>query len=280
MPSPVARVRHIRCFSAAVCCAIVIACASESGAQAMTSELQGVVVNEAGAALGDVAVSIASSEQSTRTDADGRFSFPSAPWGQVRLRVRALGHAPLDTLLLLQSGTAYSVRLQLKQFVPQLDTVRVDATLAYGKPARYRHTGKFDDFYERRARRPGTFFTREEIERSPANKVSELISSATGITLAYRLSRHGMEPHIRVARCTGTGGTTRVPADKLLAVYINGQRIGDGIAALGELLTSDIETMEVYRGPTQLPLQAMGDACAAVFITTRYTPGSVLTGNR
>ncbi len=277
MPGTVARARRIRSWSAAVCGAIALAAAPEVGAQATTSELHGVVLNEAGDLLGDVAVSIPTGDLSTRTDAEGRFSFTAAPWGQVRLRVRALGHAPLDTLLLLQSGTARTVRLRLRQFVPQLDTVTVQATMAYGKPARYRHTGKFDDFYERRAKKPGTYFTREEIERSPANKVSELISTAAGITLAYRLSQRGMEPHIRVARCTGTGGTTRVQP---LAVYINGQRIGDGLAVLGELLTSDIETLEIYRGPAQLPVEAMGDACAAVFITTRYTPGSVLDTNR
>lgn len=249
-------------------------------AQATSAELGGVVVNQAGEPLRDVAVSIAAPGSTTRTDELGRFTFPSAPWGQVRLRLRAVGFVPLDTLMLLQSGTSYSVRVQLRQFVPQLDTVRVQGTLAFGKPVRYRHTGRFDDFYERRARKPGTYFTREDIERSPATKVSELISSTTGITLAYRLSQRGTEPHIRIARCTGTGGTRRVPANQLLAVFINGQRIGDGIDALGELLTSEIETLEVYRGPTQLPLEAMGDACAAVFITTRYTPGSVLTGNR
>lgn len=280
MPGTVARARCIHGWPAAVFCAALSFGAVQTSAQATTSELHGVVLSEAGEPLADVALSIGQSDATARTDAAGRFEFSGVPWGQVRLHLRAVGFVPLDTLMLLQSGTSYSLRFQLKQLVPQLDTVRVQATLAYGKPARYRHTGKFDDFYERRAKKPGTYFTREEIERSPANKVSELISSATGITLAYRLSPRGMEPHIRVARCTGTGGTTRVPPNQLLAVYIDGQRIGDGIDVLGELLTSDIETLEVYRGPTQLPLVAMGDACAAVFITTRYSPGSVLDTNR
>jgi hypothetical protein len=45
---------------------------------------------------------------------------------------------------------------------------------------------------------------------------------------------------------------------------------------LANLKSNEIETMEVYRGPSQLPMEAVGDACAAVFITTRYTTGSVL----
>ncbi len=250
------------------------------GAQATSAQLDGVVVTETGDPLADVVLSIGRSDATARTDANGRFALSAVPWGQVRLHARALGFAPKDTVMSLQSGLSYSIRLRLVKFVPQLDTVLVQASLAHGKPARYRHTGRFDDFYERRAKRPGNFFTREDVERSGRARVSELISTSTGITLAYRVTPRGMEPHLRVARCTATGGTTRVPPGKVLAVYINGQRIEDGIAVLGELHTSDIETMEVYRGPAQLPLEAMGDACAAVFITTRYSPGSVLTRNR
>ncbi|MCR4340106.1 MAG: Plug and carboxypeptidase regulatory-like domain-containing protein [Gemmatimonadaceae bacterium] len=280
MPGPVARARGIRRWSAAVFCAALIVGAAETSAQATTSELHGVVLSAAGDPLSDVAVSIAAGDLSTRTDADGRFSFGAAPWGQVRLRLRALGHAPLDTLMLLQSGLAYTVRLRLARFVPQLDTVRVEATLAYGKPARYRHTGKFDDFYERRAKKPGSYFTREDIERSGRSQVSELVSSVAGITLGYRLSPRGMEPHLRVARCTGTSGP-RGSGYGWFAVYLDGQRLrADPLDVLGELKTSEIETIEVYRGVSQLPIEAVGDACAAVFITTRYTPGSVLDTNR
>src|SRR5688500_7240324 len=219
MKSPIGSVPWIRSVSIVICCLAVVVVPGGSAAQATTSSLSGIVVNEAGEPVADVALSIGQSGASASTDAAGRFEFAAVPWGQVRLRARALGFAPKDTVLNLESGLAYTVRLQLVKFVPQLDTVQVQETLAYGKPARYRHTGKFDDFYERRAKRPGTFFTREQIERSPANKVSELISSASGVTLAYRHNpQRGLEPHIRVARCSGIGGTTCVPVSQLLAV--------------------------------------------------------------
>lgn len=271
----------VRVGLASLCCAVALGPPAIQ-AQATSAELAGVVVSQTGEPLRDVVVSIAAPESTTRTDESGRFAFPSAPWGQVRLRLRAVGFVPLDTLMLLQSGMSYFVRFQLRQFIPQLDTVRVQGTLAFGKPARYRNTGRFDDFYERRARRPGTFFTREDIERSGASKVSDLILKVPGMAFRYQLTPRGNEVHLRVARCTGTGGPRGVPAAKVLAVFVDGQKLGDNssLDVLGELLTSEIETLEVYRGPTQLPLEAMGDACAAVFITTRYSPGSVLTGNR
>lgn len=288
MPGSVAPASRVQRFPAVVFCAALIFGAVEASAQATTSELHGVVLSQSGDPLGDVAVTIPTGDLSTRTDAQGRFSFTAAPWGQVRLRVRALGHAPLDTLLLLQSGTTRTVQLQLRQFVPQLDTVRVEATLPYGKPARYRHTGKFDDFYERRAKQPGSYFTREDIERSGRSKVSDILLMVPGVTFQWRLgnNKYGTEPHLRVARCVapkiplGGGGD---PTSKYgwFALFIDGHRItGDPMEILGTLSTTEVETIEVYRGPSQLPLQAMGDACAAMFITTRYTPGSVLGTNR
>jgi len=282
MKSPTDLARRLRCASVLACCVTALVLAAESGAQATSAALSGIVVNETGAPLADVALAIGQSDATARTDAAGRFEFSAVPWGQVRLRVRAVGFAPKDTLLLLQSGLAYTVRIQLVKFIPQLDTVRVEETLEFGKPARYRYTGKFDDFYERRARRPGTFFTREDIERSGASKVSDLILKVPGMAFRYQLTPRGNEVHLRVARCTGTGGPQRISAAAVLAVFLDGQKIGElqSMDVLGELLTSEIETMEVYRGPAQLPLEAMGNACAAVFLTTRYSPGSVLKSNR
>lgn len=268
-----------RCVRLLLCCVFLIAPTVQ--AQATSAELAGVIVTEEEEPLADVVLSIGGTDLSARSDGSGRFHFAAAPWGQVRLRARAVGFAPLDTLMLLQSGLAYTVRLRLTRFVPQLDTVRVEATLAYGKPARYRHTSKFDDFYERRAKKPGSYFTREDIERSGRSRVTELISTVPGITLQDR----GGQLYLRVARCTAptlTLGSSRGPPPRgWFAVFLDGQRLqADPLDVLNELKTSEIETIEVYRGVSQLPVEAMGNACAAVFITTRYTPGSVLDTNR
>ena len=290
MMSSIGPVRRMRSWSVVAFSLAAIAWSAEGWAQATTAALSGIVVDSAGEPVADVALSIGQSGATARTDEAGRFEFAAVPWGQVRLRARALGFAPKDTLLMLQSGLAYTVRLQLVKFIPQLDTVQVQETLAYGKPARYRHTGKFDDFYERRAKRPGTFFTREQIERSGRARVSDLLLTVPGITYQERISPRGSTSDRRVARCVApriplSGGTTGAknadPSYRWFALYIDGLRIqGDIMEILGNLQTSSVETIEVYRGPTQLPLEAMGDACAAMFITTRYTPGSVLTRNR
>lgn len=229
------------------------------------------IVTHTGSPVIDAEITIDGSRV-IRSDLAGRFSLSGAAIGQVRLQVRALGFTPLDTLLTLLAGDDVAV-LRLTQHAQQLAPVVTEAVLPYGKPLRYQHTSRFDDFYERRARRHGTYFTREDIERGGRNTVFELMSSAPGVIVG---TRPGGAPYVRVARCVGS--SLRATGHSSLALFVNGQRIrGEVLEVLAEFKAADVETMEVYRGPTQLPMEAMGDACAAVFITTRFTTGSVLT---
>jgi TonB-dependent Receptor Plug Domain. len=58
----------------------------------------------------------------------------------------------------------------------------------------------------------------------------------------------------------------------VLALYVDGTRVQpreDIPSLLGSLRPSDIEAVEVYRGPSEVPIEALGDACAAIYIWTR-----------
>lgn len=212
----------------------------------------------------------------TTSDTSGEFVVDNVLRGSTRMLVRAIGFAPVDTVIAI-TGAQHAIMVVMYPRVHILTPAVTEAVLPYGKPLRYQHTSKFDDFYERRARRPGTFFTREDIERGGRNNVFELMSSVPGVIAG---TRPGGIPYVRIARCVGSsirvGGAT-----PWLALYVNGQRIRGGGGAdvleyLSQLKAGDVETVEVYRGPSQLPMEAVGDACAAVFVTTRFTAGSVL----
>ena len=60
------------------------------------------------------------------------------------------------------------------------------------------------------------------------------------------------------------------------ALYLNGVRI-DTVSVretIAELDLGDIEAIEVYRGVSELPPEAMGNTCAAIYVWTRFGPGS------
>jgi hypothetical protein len=48
-------------------------------------------------------------------------------------------------------------------------------------------------------------------------------------------------------------------------------KVQNAAAELGALRLSDLESIEVYRGPSELPPDARGDGCAAIFVRTGVT---------
>ena len=240
-----------------------------AAALAPSASIDGVLLADAQPMAG-AEVTLTATGQSVRSDSAGRFRFIAVPSGFVHVRARALGFAFADTVVMVTKDKHHFIALTLVRVPPQLETVVVEAALPYGKPARYAGTSKFDVFYERRARGRGTFLTLEDIRRMDRTRVIDLLGSVPGVVVYSP----GGVPTIRVARC-GVRGSTPAGADaRWLAVFINGQRVGNGLEILAGLHPSGIEALEVYRGASQLPMEAKGDACAAIFVWTRFTPDS------
>jgi hypothetical protein len=245
-----------------------------AAALAPTATIDGVLVADANPMAG-VEVTLTSTGQSVRSDSAGRFRFTAVPSGFVHVRARAVGCAFADTVLRVEKDKSHSIALTLVKVVPQLETVVVDASLPFGKPARYAGTSKFDDFYERRARGRGTFFTLEDIRRMDRARAIDLLGSVPGVVVYSP----GGVPTVRMARCGAKGSNQAGEDARWLAVFINGQRVANGLEILAGLDPAGIETMEVYRGASQLPVEAMGDACAAIFVWTRFTPDDAADPN-
>ncbi len=135
------------------------------------------------------------------------------------------------------------------------------------KPARYNATLKFDEFYRRKARGVGKFFTREDLERSTRTEAAYMLAGVGGARVYAPVA--AQKPIIRMPRCPPRG----------LVLFVNGHPTGTAMTAaetLFEFHVNDIEAMEVYTSQSEVPQEAVGLGCAAVFIWTRYTSGSVL----
>ncbi len=111
-----------------------------------------------------------------------------------------------------------------------------------------------EEFYRRRQRGSGRFFTREEIDK--AGSLIAIFSTVPGVR-ARTAMFGGLG--LQFARCKGGIQGGRV-------MYFT-----DGVPSMAgmELPPEDIAAIEVYRGVTELPPEAVGNACAAVFIWTR-----------
>lgn len=213
----------------------------------------------------------------SRTDALGEVRLPTRELRR-NIRIRAVGYAPLDTALRWTGDTAV---LTLRTLAVRLDSIVVTAN-GVSKPLRYAKTTKFDTFYERRATAiGGKFFTREDIEQSNSSSVYDLVRKVPGTKIERDQTGGAV---VRFERCVGnanplTGRATESAFDgtsKVVQVYVDGLKTSEPYMTLQNIKPENVEAMEVYQGVAQLPVDARGNGCAAIYIWTRYSVGSVL----
>lgn len=218
----------------------------------------------------------------TLSEGNGSFVIRDVPPGRWLLEARRVGYTPSTHNLTVRSGETTTVQVVLRAVAQPLDTVSVVQRNVV--PERYGSSSRMHEFYRRRARARGRFFTRDEIEVSGRAKLTDLLRLVPGARVRTFL---GNRAEVAFARCTGPvqlaqSGSLQAAATGTtgsrggtVALYVNGARV-DTVSAketLGEFDLGEIEAIEVYRGVSELPPEALGDACAAIFIWTRFGPG-------
>lgn len=193
--------------------------------------------------------------------------FDTAP-GLTSRAAATLGLCASALLAHAQPVSAQSVTANV------LDTVRVT-----GRPLVQPPPGnptKYDEFLRRRQLGFGHFFTRQEIEESGMNMVHDLLRMIPGMLVSVS----GTTPTIQSRRCPGGSipgmdptallggrGRKKDPTQQPM-LFVDGHRVRD-IESLDDIHPGQIEAMEVYQGAAQLPAEAKGDSCAAIFIWLR-----------
>lgn len=255
---------------------LVIALPSASRAQASTDSLwiAGTVVDTLGRPISDAAVLLQPDGLTTRTDGQGFFSLRVAA-GPATLVVRHIGYGALQSEINLQGGVHRQFRIELSPLAQLLDAVVAEARRPYMPPGA---PASLDDFYRRRAEGKGRTFTRDDIER--LGSVRAAMAMVPGIRIVTDV--FGNVVGLNVPRCVGVGVDISTGTDgdgmptltstqrtmNSVAWFLDGLRT----ATPPNLRDDDVEAVEVYRGSSALPAEAIGDACAAVFIWTRREP--------
>ena len=223
-------------------------------AQART--IHGRVTDSAGVAIRDADVGIIALHRLLRTDDSGRFVIPQLPRGAHEITIRRLGYRPRR--LLVDADTlrdTLRVRLRAEAFV--LEGVAINA-----RETRLRHG--IEEFYRRRVKGVGTYWTRDDIENYNTQRTSDVLRTAPGIRL------------VRVASGMGVrfNTTSIVRRDCMPMIWLDGQR-APGLE-VDDILARDIEGIELYSGPSTTPMQfsqySSSSTCGTIAIWTRI-PG-------
>jgi hypothetical protein len=219
--------------------------------------LHGIVVDSAARPIADVDVSVAAARQLTRTDSAGAFLFVRLPADSVSILVRRIGFQPQRVVAMPGEATP-PLRVVLVRDPTMLEGVEVNARLA-------RKRSGIEDFYRRRARGVGTYFTRDDFVERHSQRASDLLREVPGL---------------RFVRIPGGMGirfnsSAIVRRDCTPMIWLDGQR-APGLE-IDDVPASDIEGLELYNGPSTTPVQfsqySSASTCGTVVIWTRI-PGT------
>jgi hypothetical protein len=223
--------------------------------------IRGVVKADDGRGIPSAQVSDHETGLKVSADSSGVFVLADVPLGDRILDVRRIGFGAQQFPITLVAGKNRNVALVLAPLAQALPDVNVADKLA--KPLRYANTHRYDVFYARRSQGFGKFLTREDIDRLFKTNTPELLQGVAGM----RVRRVGNDWKVQSLRCQlGMPGLS--DPSTFIRVFLDGADIGDA-SQLTLVNPAEIEAMEIYQGPGELPAEARGKGCAAVFIWTR-----------
>jgi Carboxypeptidase regulatory-like domain/TonB-dependent Receptor Plug Domain len=202
----------------------------------------------------------------TFTDDRGVFRLTDVPTGAHGLLIRAIGYRPIQVDVTLEAGDTVEIDSSILALTPvavelpgvlvRSDSLQIAALTLTG-------------FYERRGRGFGTFAERDEITRWRPHALSDVLRHLPGVRIVanpnygHTGSRVDLRPYlIELRGCRN------------IMFFLNGTSLGSSADPIFDLDlvadARDITAVEVYRGPSEIPLQfnATNSVCGVVVLWT------------
>jgi hypothetical protein len=225
-------------------------------ARAQVGTLRTVVMDSLGLPISGAEVTISTLARMARTDTAGRTQIGSLPTGTFEILVRQFGYQAKRVNVTVRGGGYDTVRVMLVEQTTTLDEVDVSTTALHPYAA---------GFEQRRARGIGTFITRDQIDARHTTTTSDLFRSLPSVVLIRVSAGLGIRFPANFTSLRRGGQDVCMPM-----IWVDGQR-APGME-IDELIATDIQAIELYRGVATTPAQfATGGAvpCGAVVVWTR-----------
>ncbi|MCY3610349.1 MAG: carboxypeptidase regulatory-like domain-containing protein [Gemmatimonadetes bacterium] len=212
-----------------------------------------------GRAVAGATVWTAAAPQATQTDGRGRFTFTRLYPGRHLVEFSHLGYATRADSIDVEYGRMSNIRVSFSADPVRLDPIEVSVER---RDIVLEQAG----FYEREAMGFGKFLDRDDIEKRPPGKMSDLFSGLAGVTL--------------VAGPTGqrnvilNAGRYRHPPC-FPRVVLDDMIVGGGSGLPAELdvllMRSALAGVEVYTRTAAIPMKygGTGSSCGVIVIWTR-----------
>jgi hypothetical protein len=242
--------------------------------------LSGVVVDQERRPLEGVEVRVIGDSVRAFTSRAGTFRLYAPRGEEILFQLRRPGFNA--QLLRTKGDWSGTIVMMAGAFV----LPEVQITARYAKPAEYAGTAKYDDFFRRRRQGFGEFILREELDRRRSLHTVEIFEGRAGIKVSMQQDR-GLSA-VAFARCNEyppkinvyVDGRKLLPHGAISVARTESPVLGarrprepETAGIVGEMLSrvdpSEIELIEIFRGPGELPPEFNDGNCGAISIWTR-----------
>ena len=229
-----ARLAHVVVLAAGLATA-----APQSIAQAPAvgrGTVRGNVHDEAGRAVVGARLTVIGASLAGESDGVGAWSISNIPVGSVQLAVRRIGFAPETLNVRVDETNTLVEALGLRRIALPLQAVVVHG--------RRDLRGPMAGFYARLERGHGRFLTQEQIDRSTARRMSDLLRGIPGLRIDQR--RFGNQSY-------RLRGATIAPL-----VWLDGIPMGAAEVDLDNFDPRTFAGIEIYSGAATVPVEFAG----------------------
>lgn len=226
---------------------------AQSSTQTATLLLE-LVDAESGAVVPGGRVAIMGSRLGAVTDSAGNVRIMGVPLGTHLVEARRVGYATQRLMVEFQAGKAVVARVAMVPQPMQLEAVTVEAERRNRQLTR-------NGFYERKQYGRGSFVTFEDIERSGAFRLSDLLRGVRGVEVVSVAGGYAVVATRGPRSLSGGTCTLQVWVDNAV-IELND---------IDEVPLPDVSAVEVYAGSSEAPLRfgGTGGACGSVVIWTK-----------
>ena len=209
---------------------------AQGTASAARGSVSGTVRDGEGRAITGAQVSVLGGTAAGESDEFGAFRVANVPLGQASMLVRRIGFAPETLNVLVDVGGGRAHHLDLTRVAPPLAPILI--------LGRRDVKGVMAGFYARLERGQGRFLTREQIDRSTARRMSDLLRGIPGLRIDQR--RFGTQTY----RMRGS------PIAPL--VWLDGIPMGSSEVDLDNFDPRTFAGIEIYSGAATVPVEFSG----------------------
>jgi TonB-dependent starch-binding outer membrane protein SusC len=258
--------KGIGAASLALLLAFLLAPPGQAAAQT-TGTIQGEITDQSsGRALPGAQVAIPGTRVSVASGSNGRFLLTGVPAGEVTVRVQLIGYQTEEQTITLAQGATATLNFQLSTRALAMDEMVV--------------TGVGQATERRQLTASVSVLGEQMIAEAPVQSLEQLLQGrVAGSTVSMVSAQPGTGALINFR------GVSSVIASQTPVIYVDGVRVdnsqstsggtgGEQSSALAELMTSDIERIEITRGGAASTLYGSDAATGVIQIfTKRGRPG-------